>query len=184
MSEMLNLPDPSSQLPGKRPRYTGLVFYCINVVVICFNSLRGNPATASSKGKKKETFYSESSSEDDSDVKDESGSSDSKSDSSSEIDSDSADSDSEESSGQDHDDSVNISQQNVVRLSPSLSPSPPAQRLSRTLVIQSSSESEYSSNSSDSDSNDSDKVVKTSRIPPSVPKSNLDLLLDLDGKSF
>nr|CAH0100612.1 unnamed protein product [Daphnia galeata] len=145
-------------------------------------SVRGNSAVASSKGKKKETFYSESSSENE-EVKDESGSSDSKSDSSSEIDSDSAESDSEESSEEDPDDSVNISQQNIVRLSPSLSPSPPSQRLSRTLVIQSSSESEYSSNSSDSDSIDSDKAVKTvktSRIPPTIPKSNLDLLLDLD----
>ena len=93
---------------------------------------------------------------------------------------------SEESSEEDPDDSVNISQQNIVRLSPSLSPSPPSQRLSRTLVIQSNSESEYSSNSSDSDSIDSDKAVKTvktSRIPPTIPKSNLELLLDLDGTS-
>lgn len=131
-----------------------------------------------------EAFYSESSSEDE-ERNEESGSSDSKSDSSSETESGSAASDSDASTSdeEDDDDSINISQQNIVRLSPSLSPSPPSHRLTRSLVIQSSSESQYSSNSSDSDSSISDTPEKVSpRMPLAVPKSNLDLLLDLDGE--
>ncbi|KAK4023361.1 hypothetical protein OUZ56_008777 [Daphnia magna] len=145
-------------------------------------SVPGNSAGTSSKGKKMEAFYSESSSEDE-ERNEESGSSDSKSDSSSETESGSAASDSDASTSdeEDDDDSINISQQNIVRLSPSLSPSPPSHRLTRSLVIQSSSESQYSSNSSDSDSSISDTPEKVSpRMPLAVPKSNLDLLLDLD----
>ena len=52
-------------------------------------------------------------------------------------------------------------------------------------MIKSSSESEYSSNSSDSDSSVSDVVDKKSpRNPATLPKSNLDLLLDLDGTIY
>lgn len=149
-------------------------------------SVRGNSVVTSKGGRKKESFYSESSSEDEDD-KQESGSSDSKSDSSSDSESDSTQSDSEESSSdEDPDDSVDISQQNIVRLSPSLSPSsPPSHRLSRQLVIKSSSESEYSSNNSDSESSVSDSPEKKSpQNPVAVPRSNLDLLLDLDGKTL
>jgi len=122
------------------------------------------------KGRKKESFYSDTSSEDESS----SGSSDSESDSESSSSSSSStsasdsDSDSEsESESECGNDSVNISQQNIIRLSPSPSPS--------------GSDSSQSV-SSDSDSSDSEVeiVSPVKPAPSSAPKSNLDLLLDLD----
>lgn len=148
---------------------------------LLFPSYRPSSSEPSSTGKKNDTFYS-SSSEDE----DETGSSDSCSDSVSENSSDSSETSSNVDSGDDDDidDSVNISQQNIIRLSPSLSPSSPSQRLSRQLVIRSSdSESDYTSSSSESEKSITDLVqVPSKETISTAPKSNVDLLLDLEGK--
>merc|ERR1740128_438479 len=122
------------------------------------------------KGRKKESFYSDTSSEDESSSGSSDSESDSESSSSSSTSASDSDSDSEsesESESECGNDSVNISQQNIIRLSPSPSPS--------------GSDSSQSV-SSDSDSSDSEVeiVSPVKPAPSSAPKSNLDLLLDLD----